>query len=254
MEPEAARRHINYIEHMNGLIGVGDGWRPTPSGTSPASIRGESFHQTQTWGDGTRWWTAIDYVRSNPGGNHVTCRTGDLPTQGTFEAMTWGIHANVGTPGKAGWEPWHAQPIEHDGWLTWVNGGRKRPAPGYPIPGHIPPLLEDDDMIPLRHRIPQVQLTASGQHLVPLNLPDGATKAQIRISMAANPSVSGWVDVWSPQDFWKNTAVVNYTPTPQDQPVHIDGGTTLVGVNPGGACFVMASSNVVVNIDVQGWA
>lgn len=136
MEPEVARRWIVFFVANRGLLGPGDGWRPTPSNTSAASMRGESFHQTQTYADGTKWFVALDCVRRNPtpGGKHLAPLTGQIPVQGSAAAKRWGIHANVGTPGQKGWESWHGQDVETDGWQTWVNAGRKRPIQGYPTP------------------------------------------------------------------------------------------------------------------------
>lgn len=144
MEPETARRWITFFVAHNGQLGIGDGWRPTPSNTSAASMRGESFHQTQTYSDGTRWFTALDCVRRNPvaGGKHLAPKTGQIPVQGTSAAAKWGIHANVGTPGSTGWESWHGQDVETDGWATWVFQGRKRPRRGYPIPSDVLPPVQ----------------------------------------------------------------------------------------------------------------
>lgn len=150
IEPEAGLRHLNYIISRKGLLGIGGGVRPCPSNTSQASRECKSFHQRQTFlrrHDGETlsprqiWWTAFDYVRSNPDRSkpHLTCKTGDLPVQGTEEATVWGIWANVGTPGQAGWEPWHGQPVFEDGFDSWEANGRRLPEPNYPYPNHLGP-------------------------------------------------------------------------------------------------------------------
>lgn len=139
MLPEAKRRHTALIVDRGGELGIGDGWRPTPSNTSEASKKGQSFHQTQTFADGSKGWVAIDFVCRNPsGGKHVAPVTGVIPVQGTKESRVWGIHANCGAPGESGWEPWHGQPIELDGWQTWVNAGRPMIQQNYPLPGGQP--------------------------------------------------------------------------------------------------------------------
>lgn len=179
MLPEAQRRHIALIVDRGGELGIGDGWRPTPSNTSEASKKGQSFHQTQTFADGTKGWVAIDFVCRNPsGGKHVAPVTGVIPVQGTKESRVWGIHANVGTPGQSGWEPWHGQPIELDGWQTWVNAGRPNIQQNYPLPGDsskpdpLPPSLEEDvDMLALDFGTPGkdswwCRLTYTGAELV----------------------------------------------------------------------------------------
>ena len=42
-------------------------------------------------------------------------------------AYDYGIHANVGVPGARGSESWHHQPVELDGWDTWVAEGSAQP-------------------------------------------------------------------------------------------------------------------------------
>lgn len=164
IEPEAGLRHLNYILSRKGLLGIGGGVRPCPSNTSQASKDCKSFHQRQkyfrTYGGvllphPQEWWTAFDYVRSNPDRSkpHLTLRTGDLPVQGSADAEIWGIWANVGKPGEAGWEPWHGQPVFEDGFDRWVAEGRRLPEPNYPYPNHLgPPSGHPEPPLPLPTR------------------------------------------------------------------------------------------------------
>lgn len=138
--PEYQKRIVNVIIWHEGDMGVGDGWRPTPSNTSEASKRGESFHQDQRYWNGAMYWSGADMVCRNPNGwgVHVAPPLAEIPVQGTAAAIMFGIHANVGTPGKTGFESWHAQCIEQDGWLSWVLAGRQYPQPAYPFPRLYP--------------------------------------------------------------------------------------------------------------------
>lgn len=128
------------MHYRNGKLGVGGDWRPTPSNTSAASRAGRSFHQDQTHADGFRGATAIDYVWEDgpdAGSWHDGVPTGGVPPTGTPEAAMFGIHANISAPGQKGWESWHGQPLEIDGWATaTANGTRPAPAidPNYPLP------------------------------------------------------------------------------------------------------------------------
>jgi hypothetical protein len=74
-----------------------------------------------------------------------------IPVQGSYEATLFGIHANVGTPGQSGFESWHGQPIELDGWQTWHDAGRPLPVAGYPLPNDPSPpdqtpITEENEM------------------------------------------------------------------------------------------------------------
>lgn len=158
----AARRHLALLHSRGGRLGIGSGWRKTPHSVSLASMRGESFHQDQKFSNGWIGPTAIDYVwedGSDPGNFHDVVPTGGVPVQGSAEAKVYGIHANVGVPGYKGFESWHGQPVEIDGWASATDGGR-RPAPmidpNYfipedhnPDPDNVPPTGgggEEDDM------------------------------------------------------------------------------------------------------------
>ena len=125
MHPEAARRGFGFILHQGGKFGVGGGYRPP--GTQPTRTGfappGKSFHEGQQFPSGL-YYVAWDMVVVNPGGVHRSPRWSEVPVQGSVLANNYGWHMNAGTPGTAGSEAWHAQPIEIDGYGTWVNQGR----------------------------------------------------------------------------------------------------------------------------------
>lgn len=120
MHPEAARRGFAFILHQGGLFGVGGGYRPP--GTQPNrpgfAPPGKSFHEGQQFPCGNVY-TAWDMVCVNPGGVHRSPRSEEVPKQGTPLADLYGWHMNISG------EPWHAQPIELDGWDAWVSRGRR---------------------------------------------------------------------------------------------------------------------------------
>lgn len=153
LEPEYARRLFAWLKSKDGAIGIGSAWRPNASNVSQASRLGRSFHQTQTFADGTKHCCAVDLVVPTAG-KHTSggVPTGLVPIQGSTEARQWGVHINIGTPGKPGFESWHMQPIEIDGWATWANAGRKRPIRGYDLPVDAsvitPPPSIDDSVSP----------------------------------------------------------------------------------------------------------
>ena len=134
MHPEAFRRAINFIEHQGGKFGVGGAYRP--AGAQPDkpgfAPEGKSFHQAQPFPSGN-FYVAIDWVVVNPGYVHRSPRWEEVPQQGSALALNYGYHFNVGAPGKPGSEPWHGQPLEVDGWQTWVNAGRPDLQYNYPI-------------------------------------------------------------------------------------------------------------------------
>lgn len=120
MHPEAFRRGMAFIRGQEGLFGVGSGYRapgtqPNKPGFAPP---GKSFHEGQRFPSGL-FYAAWDMVCVNPGGVHRTPRWSEVPAQGSHFAANCGWHMNIDT------EPWHAQPIELDGWDRWVGGGRQ---------------------------------------------------------------------------------------------------------------------------------
>jgi peptidoglycan hydrolase-like protein with peptidoglycan-binding domain len=149
MEPEFARRLFAWIRSKDGAIGIGSSWRPNPSSISKASREGKSFHQTQTFADGTTHFCAVDLVVPTAGGHSSGAVPATLvPLQGSDEARRWGVHVNVGTFGQKGFESWHMQPIEIDGWGSWVSAGRKQPVPNYHLPDNTEMALQPSDKTP----------------------------------------------------------------------------------------------------------
>lgn len=134
MHPEAARRGFNFILHHGGKFGIGGGYRPP--GTQPNATGfappGSSFHEGQPFPPGLLY-VAWDMVVVNPGYVHRSPRWSEVPVQGTQLALDYGVHMNVGTPGTAGSEAWHMQPVPLDGHGTWVNQGRPDIKKDYPI-------------------------------------------------------------------------------------------------------------------------
>lgn len=132
--PEFWRRMKNFLLHQGGKFGIGGGWRavgaqPDLSGFAP---EGKSFHQSQLFRSGL-YFAAFDLVVVNPGHVHRAPTWSEVPVQGKKLAYDYGIHANVGVPGARGSESWHHQPVELDGWDTWVAKGRPDIDYSYPI-------------------------------------------------------------------------------------------------------------------------
>ena len=154
--PEYVRRLLRWLTHKNGTIGIGGHWRafgsqPDKPGFAP---EGKSFHQSQLFVTGQRYAVAVDLVAPDgPDGNHDHDGVSweDVPRQGSQEAAIWGVHCNIDT------EAWHMQPIEIDGWQTWVNLGRPDiqwlyPIPPYPTtPAPLPTEEDDVDAILMKH-------------------------------------------------------------------------------------------------------
>jgi hypothetical protein len=137
--PEFERRLFAWLEHRGGVFGIGDGWRLTQPEKSGVAPEGQSFHQFQTFASGLVRSCAVDLVVRNPGKVHRAPTWVEVPAQGSPEAAMWGLHCNVGVPGVLGSEPWHMQPVEIDGWGSWVLSGRPDPVAGYPLPSDPPP-------------------------------------------------------------------------------------------------------------------
>ena len=134
MHPEAARRGFNFILHQGGKFGIGGGYRakgsqPNRPGFAP---EGKSFHQDQNF-KSCIGYAAWDMVVVNPGYKHRAPLWEEVPIQGTQLSFDYGWHMNVGGPGVKGSEPWHAQPIELDGWQSWFDSGQNDIKKDYPI-------------------------------------------------------------------------------------------------------------------------
>jgi len=139
MHPEYARRLFNWIAAQRGLIGIGSSWRATPHPVSRASMNGESFHQDQPWREAGPKCTAVDLVAfAGDGTKHRAPKWSEVIRQGAASADVWGVHCNIDH------ESWHMQPIETDGYRTWMRAGRPElfhfyPIPGNPFPTPTPP-------------------------------------------------------------------------------------------------------------------
>lgn len=150
--PEYARRFLYWLDSRDGEIGPGGGWRaqqPVRDGFAP---EGKSFHQNQRYRDGFFGACAVDVVVRNGTREHRAPTWDEVPRQGTAEAVLRGVHANVdqgATP-----ESWHIQPIEIDGWATWMQQGCPAPRPNYPLPNATPsaPPTPPAPSEPLRRR------------------------------------------------------------------------------------------------------
>ncbi len=129
MENEYCQRLFSMIEAAKGLVGIGGGWRLTQPNKPGFAPDGKSFHQTQSWKDGTLGYAAVDTIGVN--GRHQ-------------DAWHW-IHVNAPQFGLTDFsavnnEPWHVQSRDIPlGWQSWVNAGRPNPNPRYALPPIVIP-------------------------------------------------------------------------------------------------------------------
>lgn len=130
------RRLFPWLESEGGLIGIGGGWRTNPHPVSPASMRGESFHQTQLFANGTSGYGAVDLVALVPGRIHRSPTWDEVKS-----AKAFGLHAFIGesTASTSDDEAWHLQCVEMRGYKTWVGAGRPMPALDFALPGGVNP-------------------------------------------------------------------------------------------------------------------
>lgn len=119
MHPVFSSRLRAWLIAQNGRVGIGGSWRAVQPAKPGFAPEGKSFHQSQEFAGGRVAFCAVDLVHVNPGGKHRSPSWDEVPKKGTAEASKWGLHCNV----KG--EPWHIQPVEIDGYGTWVRGGRK---------------------------------------------------------------------------------------------------------------------------------
>lgn len=142
IHPEFARRGFNWLEakaaeqpEPTKRLGIGSGIRlvqPTGTGFAPA---GKSFHLRQRFRSGLYVYSAWDLVIPTSGTHSSGAIPADrVPLQGSQAAKLWGVHINVGEPGRSGFEPWHLQCVEMDGYDGWVARGRPDPSSRYVIP------------------------------------------------------------------------------------------------------------------------
>lgn len=151
-EPTFFARFLAWLPTTGGKIGIGSGVRSVQP-VGPTFAPGtKTFHMIQTYVDGTKWYSAFDLVCRTSNGKAVATReqaTGThssgaipqswVPLQGGAEANLRGVHINVGSPGSSGFEVWHLQPVEQDGYDSWAKAGRKRPDPNREFPGKNKP-------------------------------------------------------------------------------------------------------------------
>jgi hypothetical protein len=155
MHPAFARRVFPWIGSCKGFVGIGSGVRdsqPDLPGFAPA---GRSFHLRQRFASGRLAYAALDLVvidGPDAGNAHDAPAWSHVPIQGSAEAARWGVHCNIGKPGDP-WpkgESWHMQPVELDGFDTWLAQGRPDPAMTYPIPTvEVPPVSATPYDMPL---------------------------------------------------------------------------------------------------------
>jgi len=156
LHPAIARRFWAWIAWLKGEVGVGDGWRPTPSPVSQASRDGESFHQWQLFASGLTAWCAIDcVVRDGPDANNSH---DGMTAELAATAVQFGLHANIGIPGVRGYESWHIQGIEMDSYDAWVRAGRPDPDPDFPLPTATLPTTPEEipEMLAIRPAHPDL--------------------------------------------------------------------------------------------------
>jgi peptidoglycan hydrolase-like protein with peptidoglycan-binding domain len=133
LEYEVGQRVEAYLKSKGGTMGIGGAVRfvqPEKDGFAPP---GKSFHELQTFVSGQKKYCAFDLVMRNGANNHRAPRWSEVPKQGSghVDIKNYGVHANVDG------EPWHLQPIEIDGWQTWINNGRPHPNGNFPIKGVV---------------------------------------------------------------------------------------------------------------------
>jgi peptidoglycan hydrolase-like protein with peptidoglycan-binding domain len=121
MHPEYARRLRAWLIANEGRIGIGGSWRASQPAKPGFAPEGKSFHQSQQFSSGRVAFCAVDLVHVVPGKKHRAPTWDEVPRKGSQEAKRWALHCNVTRPS----EPWHIQPIEIDGYGSWVRGGRK---------------------------------------------------------------------------------------------------------------------------------
>jgi hypothetical protein len=210
MHPEFARRLFAWIEAQGGQIGIGGSWRddgsqPDKPGFAP---EGKSFHQYQRFASGLIKFAAVDLVARNGTDVHRSPSWDEVPAQGTADAERWRVHCNVST------EAWHMQPIEIDGYATWLAAGSPDPLPTDPTePG-------DDTVYRSITGAPRVldtrneggALPKGGQRTVHAHragLADGATHVAVTVT-AVDTAGPGFLTAW-PAGPPPTSSFVNYS-------------------------------------------
>lgn len=135
LEPETGQRVEAFLRSRGGRMGIGGAVRfvqPEKEGFAPP---GKSFHELQMFHTRKNFYCAFDLVMRNGSSIHRAPRWDEVPRQGSGhqDIKDYGVHCNVSG------EPWHLQPIEIDGWQTWVDNGRPHPNGNFPIKGVVVP-------------------------------------------------------------------------------------------------------------------
>lgn len=171
-QPEFECRIRAALVAAGGLVGIGGGWRSSElqrttflarhtqvasggccswdgkrwalkAGMAHAAPPGSSFHESQSFANGTSGCAAIDLVGHDNTGSHSHAKAQQWMREhgGRFGLMTawnWSVK-----------EPWHVQMLELPrSCSTWKAEGRPNPTL-WPLPGHEPkpdPLPPEDDM------------------------------------------------------------------------------------------------------------
>lgn len=237
MHPEFSRRLFGWIEAQGGKVGIGGSWRDTQPDKPGFAPDGMSFHQTQQFPLGPHF-AAVDLVCRNPGGVHRAPRWDEVPVQGSAAAAFWGVHANVST------ESWHMQPVEIDGYLSWVNAGRPDLEIGYG--------LKDTDMQIIDPPLRIIDTRQSGDRLtdggtLTVKVPTSADAVFVNIT-ATMPSKRGFITAWSGNGSRPMSSNLNFG----------DSGslcnTSWVALSAHKTLTLFASSAVDVVIDLQAVA
>jgi hypothetical protein len=176
MHPAFAERLFPWIESQGGFIGIGGGYRVTQPVKPGFAPPGKSFHEGQRFASGLVAYCAVDLVHVNPGGNHRAPAWAEVPKQGSAWAAAVKVHCNVTG------ESWHMQPIEIDGYDSWVAAGRPDPkmAPPPPKPVPIPDFPEVDVKPMYLLRGPSGQMYATDRERVAYRVDDGDMGGYLR--------------------------------------------------------------------------
>lgn len=255
MHPEAARRAFNFILLQGGKFGIGSGYRSPgaqPNNKPGFAPPGKSFHEGQQFPSGL-YYVALDMVVVNPGRVHRAPVWAEVPAKRSAEAKAYGVHFNVPT------EPWHMQPIELDGYATWVANGKKDLALNYPIKGveqlpPVPPVIvpppttQESEMKVVSPAIRVVDTRTSDKPLAANEIRDfavmyGGTEAMLNITVVPIDPV-GFIRVWPRNVAAPATSNVNWA-------MATVSNLAYTGTD-GGWIKLQASSRCHVIIDLQG--
>lgn len=215
MHPEFATRLRAWLIEQGGQVGIGGSWRedgsqPDKPGFAP---EGKSFHQYQKFASGLIKFSAVDLVVRNPGKVHRAPKWSEVPVQGSEWAKKCGVHANVST------ESWHMQPIEIDGWASWIQAGNPDPVPNYLKPPVItPPTIITGKELEMKLVNPPVRLYDSrklGRKLkagdvVSVTVPN-ASAAFVNLTVT-EPEGSGHMTAWSGTTSKPEVSNLNFAP------------------------------------------